>query len=340
MKITGSILAFGMILLLASCQKELSDSDITRYTNHPLNDTVWTGALSAGASVHELSQLIAPVIRIDSFDTDKDTTLVYGDSLDIRFTAGSCVGAGGAAVTGKVKLEIFWLKKKADFIRAFKQTACNDTLLSAKGVFFIRLTKEGKELSLAPGASVRVRIIDPEPGSSGITFNYVGSESNPLPPSGIDTSFKWRRVENTPSGPDFTIKPYLKPWFGPGIEFEIKRLRWFGIQSVLDSLRNPNSVKITTILPLNFTNKNTVVFAVFANATSVINLKADYDSRSFYALNFPRQAQIKLLSISKIGGEFYLGARDIVNPTESGAIYKLNPEKKSLQEIIEFLDRL
>ncbi len=328
------------ILFLASCKKELSDSAVTLYTNHPLNDTLWIKNLPATAEVHNLIQLLTPAIVVDSFDTDKDTTITYGDSLDIKITGGSCTGTGGATVTGKVKLEIFLLKKKADFIKAFKATTVGDSLMNARVVFFIRITKDGKEVSLKPGTSIRLRVIDH--GSNNIQGSflapYSGMESNPVPASGLDTSFTWKKLDNTTAS---FLKPYTKPGFGKGYEFNINQLRWTGLLEDVDSLRERSTTKITTYFPPNFTNKNTVVFAVYSNANIIVNLKSDMASKTFSAVNFLSHGRIKVLSISKIGSDFYLATKEVINPgLNTGQVFKLTPEKKSLNEIKQFLDTL
>ena len=94
--IIGSLSA----LFFTACQKELSDNFST-YTGHPLNDTIWARNVSGGASVHELTELLMPEIIVDSFEVSRDTTLKYGDSLEVTFTAGSCIGTGiGGGPTG------------------------------------------------------------------------------------------------------------------------------------------------------------------------------------------------------------------------------------------------
>jgi hypothetical protein len=326
-----------MVLFATACQKELSDNNITRYPDHPLNDTVWIKNVPSTAAVHALAELLSPAIVVDSFDTNKDTTITYGDSLDIRFTAGSCQGTGGVTVTGKAKLEIFWLKKRGDYIKAFKSTSSNDSIMNGRIVFFVRITKDGKELTLKPGTSIRLRMIDPFGSSHGRLDLFYGRETNPTPVSGIDTGFTWKKFDNA-SG---MLKPYMKPGFGIGWEFNINQLRWNGLLEDIDSLKDHSTTRISGYFSPNFTNKNTVVFAVYTNLNVIVNLKADINSRTFSAANFLPHGRIKLLSISKIGEDFYLSTKDIIDPgLNKGLVFKLTPEKKSLNEIKQFLDSL
>ncbi len=323
-----------MSLFFAACTKELSN-DFNQYTNHPLNDTVWVKTVANTASVHELAQLLTPVLFSDSLEITRDTTLTYGDSLEISFTGGTLLTSTGAPATGKVKLEMFRLKKKGDYIKAFKPTAAGDTLMVSQGAFFVRLSKNGSELSLAPGATIRLRFADAEMQPNTGAYPFYGRENNPIPALGIDTAFTWRVFEN------ISIKSYQKQVSNgtiKGYEVTSKYLHWISALNPLDSIRI-NSTKITTILPLNYTNKNTVVFAVLADRKTIVNLRADFVSRSFSAINFAAKSRIKLISISKIGDDLYLGSKDILDPG-NGAIYSLTPEKKSLASVLQFLDGL
>ena len=341
MKKTVFIIGSLSALFFTACQKELSDN-FSAYPGHPLNDTIWVRNVSGGASVHQLAELLIPEIIVDSFEVSRDTTLKYGDSLEVAFSAGSCIGTGigggpiGVIAPGKVKLEIVRLKKKGDYIKAFKYTTSNGYLLETGGAFFIRVSKDGKELAMAPGASVKIRFSDTEDPKTNMQVFY-GKESNPVPTSGIDTSFTWIRDSDTS-----WIKTFQKFSQGPGpgikgYELSSKNLRWIAAERYIDSTR-PRA-KISVILPLNYTNKNTAVFAVFADQKTVVNVRGDYPSRSFAANNIPLGSKIKLITISRIGNDLYLGTKDI-NDVGFVVAYSIAPEKKSLKEILALLNNL
>jgi hypothetical protein len=323
-------------LFFTACQKELSDNFST-YANHPLNDTIWVKTVPGSASVHELISLLLPEIIIDSFDVAHDTTLKYGDSLEISFTAGSCIGTGGTGtLTGKARLELMRLRTKGDYIKTFKPTTSNAYLLETAGAFFIRVIKDGKELSLAPNATVKIRFSDTEDPKSNMQVFY-GRESSPIPFTGIDTASNW--IRDTDST---WLKTFQKSSSGPGpgikgYELISKNLRWVAAERFVDSTRS--KAKITAILSPNFTNKNTAVFAVFTDQKTVVNLRGDYPSRSFAAANIPLGSKIKLVSISRIGNDLYLGTKDI-NDVGTTVAYSIKPEIKSLKEILVFLNGL
>jgi hypothetical protein len=331
------------MLFFSACQKEMSDN-FTAYPGNPLNDTVWLRNVTTTASVNQLLNALLPQIIVDSFDISKsDTTLNYGDSLSVTFTAGSCIGNSANGGTpgvpaGKVKLELLRLKKKGDFIKAFKPTtAANGYLLETGGGFFIRVTKDGKELNLAQGATVKLRFSDTGDVKPNMQAFY-GKENTPIPDNGIiDTAFTWIRDTDTTWLKTFKKQLNNSTTVLNGYELNAKNLRWIAAERYVDSTLA--KTKITAILSPNFTNKTTAVFAVFANQNTVVNLSPDYASRSFATNKIPIGTKIKLVSISKIGDDFYLGTKDIIN-IGSVTSYSIVPEKRSLVDILYFLNTL
>ena len=327
-----------IVLLFTACTKELSDN-FTVYANHPLNDTVWVKNVSNTASVHALFDLFVPGIIVDSFNVATGASLHYGDSLDIEFQPGSCIGTGTSGVpTGNARLEIVQLKRKGDFIKFFKPTTTdNASVLVTGGGLFIRVLKDGKELSLATGSTVKVRFSDVDTAKPNMQTFY-GREGNPVPLKGIDTSYSWVRDYDTTALTTWaktSNNPLVPSYFG--YEMNSKNLRWMAAERYIDSTQ-PRT-KITAILSPNFTNKNTAVFAVFANQKTVVNLHGDYPSRSFFANNIPLRTSIKLISLSYIGSDLYLGVKDI-SSVATVTSYTILPEKKSLKDILAFLDNL
>jgi hypothetical protein len=321
-------------LFFTACTKELS-SDFNQYTNHPMNDTVWVKTVANTAAVNDLFDLFAPGLIIDSFNLNNGASLRYGDSLEIEIKPNSCVASGGPGTpaTGNAVIEILQLKRKGDFIKFFKATTTEKgSLLETGGGLYIRITKEGKELLLAPGSSIKIRFSDIDPAKQNMQ-SFSGREGNPLPLKGIDTAFYWMRDSDT---------TWLATWTKPsgnysGYEMNAKNLRWISADRYIDS--NQAKTKITAILSPNFTNKNTAVFAVFANQKIVVNLHGDYPSRSFNTNNIPLKAAIKLISLTNIGGDLYLGVKEI-SSVATVTSYKIEPEKKSLTDILKFLNGL
>ena len=164
---------------------------------------------------------------------------------------------------------------------------------------------------------------------------FYGKESTPIPASTFDPANTWVRSSDT---------NWIKTWstqtntgIKKGYELEAKNLRWISAHRALDI--SPSKTNIYAILPPNFTNKNTIVYAVFDHNRTVIDMHADYDSRSFTTGNIPLKTKLLLVSISKFGPDLYLGTK-LVNDVGTVVNYSFSPEKKSLAQIITFLNSL
>lgn len=326
-------------LFLASCKKEVSDN-FTTYATHPLNDTVWVRNVANTSSLYDLFDLLYPKeLLVDSLNAVNGGKLHFGDSVELEFAPNTLVGSASSGTPqGNVRIELLPLRRKGDFIRVFRPTTTADgSLLETGGGFLIRAFKEDKELTLASNTSFELKFHDVDTAKPNMQAFY-GREAVPVPLRGIDTIFSWVRDFNTsylPTWSKISNNPLVPSYYG--YEIESKNLRWVTADRYIDSTV-PN-VKVTAILSPNFTNKNTAVFAVFDNQKIVVNCRHDYASRSFFARKIPVKSKIRLVSLSKIGSDLYLGVREI-SSVSLVTSYTIIPQKKSLKAIITYLNDL
>lgn len=327
-------------LFFTACKKEFSDN-FNAYAGHPLNDTAWVRNQPNSASLFDLIEDVLPErFLLDSFEINQADTVRFGDSVQVILPAGSCTNPGGGPSNStQAFIQIFPLRTKGDFIRFMRPTTSKDGyLLETGGALFVRVTGiDGKELTLSPNTNATILFNDITTPKNNMQLFY-GVESAPLPSVPIDTSFSWIRGTDT---------SYLATWYTPGANppqtafagYQIHplSLRWLAAERYTDSTLP--STKVTAILSPNFTNKNTLVFAVFANQRTVVNLHGDYPSRSFFAEKIPIGAAVKLISVSKIGSDIYLGTNDI-SSVQHITSYTLNPVKISLSGLNSFLSNL
>lgn len=328
------IIGSALLFFLVSCKKELSDN-FTTYPGDPRNDTVWTSVTPGSAPIFDMAKQFFPDLLIDSFDCTLGDTLIMHDNTELGFPAASVTDNGGTPTSGKIKVEFFRIKKKGDFIKFFKPTVSNDYLLESGGGFFIRLSKNGQELKLAPNASVTVKFTDTEDPKPNMQV-FHARETIPFINNGLDTLHTWTRHADTSWVPTWqkqlnsgeTIKGY---------EITTNKLRWTTANRYIDS--NALNTSIFAYLPQNFTNKNTVVYAVFANQKIVINLSPDARSKAFRAVHIPTGAKIKILTFSRLGFDLYMGVKE-VNDVGTINTYKIEPQKKSLADILSYISGL
>lgn len=346
MKKTNGIIGCILLLMIVACNKEIStNNNFTPYSGNPLNDTAWTKTITGDAPIYKLADTIFQFSAImDTFDLAKDLNRSYGDSLEIEIHANSLFddhsnpggpgGNGGSTLDGIAKLQILRLRTKGDFIKAFRPNSSFSYPLETAGGFYVRISKNNNELTLTPGSSIKIKysdIVDPVANMQ----VFYGRESLPYPVGALDSAHTWVRGSDTS-----WIKTFVKQSgtsYRTGYELEAKKLRWISAQRYLDS--TVQKTNIYTILPPNFTNKNTQVFAVFDKSRTVLALRGDLSSRSFTTTNIPLRAKITLVSISKIGSDFYLGIK-MINDVGTIINYSVTPEKKSLKDILAYLDAL
>jgi len=310
-------------------------NNFTLNTTSALNDTIWTRTLPANAAVNALFDSISPKPLTESFNNESGATLHFNSNVDLIFQPGSFVTLSGAAVTGKVNIELTKLLTKGDMIKAMQATIHYNALLESAGAFFVKASKDGQELELSPGVSYLIQYTDPDNDPKPYMLVFNGKEGG-LAPAGVDPEFTWLK-----SADGSSVKNFTRSGQGGGDQagYEIlsTKLKW--VSAARQSYYNAGSSHLTAILPLNFTNKNTVVFAVFESCKTVVPLYSDYNTRAFRASYLPQQQEMTIISISKIGKDFYYNEKDISDIGSLG-IFKLRPEKKSIQDILEHLSSL
>jgi len=324
------------ILLFVSftaCKKDVSDNFVI-YSNNAMNDTIWARNLNTNAAIYSIFDSTAPQAMVDSFDNATGDTLRFAKNIEIIFPANALAGPIGTTLSGKIKVEVQSLLSKGDMIKAMKGSTNYAALFESVGTFCIKASKNGQELSLLPSANIKIRFLDPDDNPKTSLYVFAGKESYQVPGWGYDMDFTWlKSVDGS------NINIWTKYGSGPNKGYEIvsKNLRWIAAGKHIDS--NVSSAKLFAILPPNYTNKNTVAFASFHDSKIVVQLKADYTSRSFSVKNIPLQKKITIVTITKIGNTFYLGKRNVDDIGNIG-IYNILPEKKSLKNILDFVESL
>ena len=149
----------------------------------------------------------------------------------------------------------------------------------------------------------------------------------------LDSLFTWKQTTNG----------YITTWdstsqgsANKAFQIYTRSANWISCSNLLDTSSGTTRLNVT--LPLNFTNKNSFVFAVFNNNNTAIRLATDFSTRSFYSLHVPLNSSITLLSISFIDNQFYFGTRSVT--VTNANRFSVTPAKSSISNIISVLDNL
>jgi len=316
-----------VIGFFSACRKDASN-EFVPYPNLQINDTTWANKQMSQGLLDSMAAAFLVPSHTDTFNSSTGRKIVFSDSLQIAIPGGACTATGSstALVNTTIQVELLALRRKGDFVRFQIPTTAGKYLLESGGDFFVRFTNNGQEVGLTQGATYSIRIADSLPQTA-MSF-YMG-----VPLTNRDSSFTWQASTD---GGNVALWDSTSNGGKKGYVLASKLLHWTGINLLTDTTAPKTRINVT--LALNFTNKNTLVFAVAKNKRTVIKLSPDFPSRSYYAQNVQTGTAFTILSISLIDHDFYVGTRDI---TFTGADkISVSPQKKSASDIMAILDAL
>lgn len=314
------------ILLLAvfffSCAKENSDTFLG--TNSLLVDTTWYNSIASNAEVNQLRNLLLTSPIIDSFEVNNNPAFVtLADSTNIYFPANSCLLQSGAVFSGKAKIEFISLKKKGDFVSNNKPTvtAANQLLETGAG-FSLRLLKDGQPLILANGKSISVQLKEAQPQSNHQIYY------------GIDNGWQ---TANDSSNVSLWTTVLQGTTTTMGYQYLFKKFNWISCSSMFDTTLP--KVNIITYLPVNYTNANTTVFAVFKQHKAVVRAIPELSNRTFMLPRIPLNKQVLIISLTKIANGFYVGINEVTSSANQQPV-QIIPVRKTESEMRAIISAL
>ncbi|MGL4360502.1 MAG: hypothetical protein ACRCSM_08410 [Sediminibacterium sp.] len=328
---------FALLIGFTACQKDLSSDGFVLYTGNSVNDTVWTSTTPISASVNNLIDSTGTDRFVGEFNPTISDTLRSADGLEVSIPANTVVSMSGSPITDKVKLEINRLQTKGDIIRSLQFTTTDSRrILEVAGTFFIKASSGNQEVRIKQNGAFKIRFTDTADLKTNLSV-FTAIESNPPPAWGIDSLFSWNRNPDTTTVKTWGSTSGAQGYSNKGYEFLAKNFRWISIGRYIDS--SAARTKLSIILPPNYTNKNTIAFAVLRDKKSIIILRPDFLSRTFASADVPVNTAMTIVSISKIGDSFYLGNRAITDASSSVA-FSITPDKKTAKQLIDFLNTL
>ena len=317
-------------LLITSCKKEFSDNFVA-YPNMGINDTVWNTRPLSGGFIDSISNSINNTNGwlVDSFNLTSEKKFKFNENLEMFFPSHAYALPNNNAIPlsiGMIKVELLPLLKKGDYIKNLIPTTSKNYLLESTGSFFVKLTSKGQDVVMLQNTAFSIKWRDDNPKT-----NMKFFEGTPIP--NHDSLFTWQPQMND---------GYVTAWDSTslgipkkGYQITSKNTEWISSSNFLDTTQ---ITRLNVTLPLNYTNKNSFVFAIYNNKNTIVRLATDFATRSFYCLKVPVNSSITLLSISLIDNEYYLGTRSItVNNADR---FTVSPVKTSVSNIINVLDNL
>lgn len=307
-----------LIFFFASCKK---DTNVFVPDPGQQLDSAWTANVTSSNQVLILSKELQGNFLAETFNSSTDTLLSTNAGVQFTFPKNSLT-VSGTATTGSVKVEYILVQKKGDYIRYGIPTVYNRMPLESGGALNIKLSSNTQTVTLADYKKIIVKYKDSEPKSNmRVFYGNTSTITNSL-------DFSWLLA---------TDQSLVKMWDSStvkGYAVETYKTGWINVdRPLLDSINA--RVEVKAYLPNLFSNANTAVYVVFNNYRTVVQLSGNATGRYFSFPNIPPGPDVKFISISKVGGSYYLGVKaEKISPTT--AVF-IKPELTTLQNIQAFL---
>ncbi len=316
-KIIYSTLSF--IALFASCKK---DTNVFVPDQGQQLDSGWTANVTSSNQVLILSKELQGSFLSETFNSSSDTLLFTSAGVQFIFPKNGLT-VSGSVTTGSVKVEYVLVQKKGDFIRYGIPTAANRVPLESGGALNIKLTSNSQSVTLADYKKISVQYQDDDPKQGmKVYYGNMLSVTNSL-------AFDWSLAT------DYSL---VKTWDSAtavkGYHVETYKTGWVNVdRPLLETVTS--KVEVKAYVPDLFSNANTAVYMVFNNYKSVVQLSGNATARYFSFPNIPVGQDVKFISISKVGGVYYLGVTS--GKTSANMAVFIKPELTTLQNIQAFL---
>ncbi|MCE3281772.1 MAG: hypothetical protein K0Q66_509, partial [Chitinophagaceae bacterium] len=270
-------------------------------------DTSWYNSIPNSARVRQLDSIFALVPVADSVDCSTGGTLNFSDSIILNFPPSFCVAGGSTVpITGKVKVEVIHLNTKGDMVRTDRPTMSYHNLLVTGGAVYLRVTQNGIPVQMAPGKMIQLKIFNKMSHLSPSTNMHVFYGKEDAYPATAAQSFTWIPwTDSLMSNAQIVQNPATSLL---GYQFFTNRFGWVNCDYFSDTTQL--RTKATVVLPPNFTNANTNVYAVFKSPDIVAQLKADPLNKVFFLPNAYQGKIVTFVTLSYIAGNIYMGTQE------------------------------
>lgn len=334
----GLFAAIGL-MLFASCNKEVSESNFSVYAGNEMNDTSWSVSLPTSASIHRIIDSTAGYQYKDNLIGSNGKTITFSDRLKLVFPPNAFINQSGTIISGNVEIKVLLMDQKADFVRTLKSTRNGNISLETDLGICILASANGQALNIAPTASYQIRIGNEDNIVKQQMRLFRGEESGTISTQLLmDPLFTWQEASLN----QFQLAIFKQAGSAGSNDIEqyaitTNQLRWILVARPLTNIGSLG--KLNVILPPNFTNKNSLVFMTTDEYNLSIELKPELNSRSFSAYMVPVQKKIHIVSISLIGNQFYYSEAEIKSLNNTPVVF-LKPQKKTLKNILNELKKL
>ncbi len=258
-------------------------------------------------SAQELSSILAERVpnaltqstfEFNNLSADQILETPNGSRIFLVDTDNLFAGAGSGlpvlcSTCGDLKIEVTEVFDKKDIVaRGLNTVSVGGSLFESDGMIRIVVTCNGQPLALLPNRSLKIQLPSNEPVTGFFIFNQAAS-------GGTDQT-EW---ENSGQEVFEAEWPVAGGATQRGYELLVRDLGW----AACGKLISDTSSSFCIELPAGFADQNTLAYIVFKNQDVVAPLQFDLTENKFCYPNAPAGYQVQLVTVSKLGGQYWLG---------------------------------
>lgn len=282
-----------LLVVFISCKK--STDEFVPYENSDFNDIEWSNEGMSSTRFKAITTALKLTTLEQNFEAQLTTTKDLSTTTSIKIPANACL-LNNSVYTGMITAKLDEIKTKGDFIRNLLSN-CNEHKIQESVAAFNLNLLSSQNQNLAINQNSKIDLSFNDGSFPGVGYNYHF----------INQNNSWELANSSTMGIMQIANTIING--NQVLSYQINT-NTTGFMNISRDLNFGGYGKNTIITPINFTNKNTVVFAVLKNYNTVIQLKPNVVSKTFEGNNLPLNEQVTFVALSYLDGKFYLGYKE------------------------------
>ncbi len=255
------------------------------------------------------------------FETPSGMRLFFTD-VDQLFSTANATSPFACSTCADLKIEISYASSRGDILaRELPTTSIDKQLLESGGMVSLKAFCGSTELKLLPGRTIKIQL--PAAEAKNNMFVYTA-------PSTPNDFLGWENTGQEVYKADWLVAGI--PGTVRGYELVVPHLGWVNCARVLNQA---NVSSFCTTLQPGFTALNTQAYLVFENVLVLAPLLFDDSTHTFCFPNIPAGFPVRVVSVAKLGDQYWLG--DMTTETGTNSVMPLQLEKQDASNVLGYL---
>lgn len=311
---------------MSSCQKSVLEYSLQN-NGFAGPDTTWAGTISADLPVATLRAHLLLPPREDAVNIVSGTLLHYvsPEGIEVNIPANALRTITGAIPQNSIFIRTRLLRKKGEIIRSGFPTVSDGLHLQTAGEVLVSARKDSAELLLAPATRISINI-SPNNTTGDLKLYHLTGLSPSLSNWTLNADTAYNKVVRS----------------GNGLEILSTHFGW--LNAGRPAGNSTPTVRLSPVLPSNYTNANTMVFVCFNNQVTVSVMEPVVSGKIFQSLPLVPGTEVTVIVLSRQVEDYYFASSIVTtgNGNINGEPQKvvMTPIKTNLDAIKQYLDNL